>query len=299
MIRRMLLRRMIDVLLADRGGKIGDAVMRSLRRHGLNVEAFDDSAVVNDYPGYIRNLKKTVLQCRPRMIFPIFKASWVSAHRNEFDALLPYSDASVLDLLDDKLSCSQLASSLGLEQPRLYADDDFDSIERWPVVFKRAAGLSGSSVYFPESRRRLDNLVRHSSRGYLVMDYINGHDVSVDLIRWPYEDGTVFRQASAYRVIWPRQKGISYVRLGIDSPEIVSRAERLLDAVDYRGVCGVDFRVDARSGKAYFLECNPRFSGGIRSSLAAGLDLPYLLWQLANGEKPQVPKLCRHRISIG
>lgn len=290
---------MTDVLIADRGGKIGEAVAQSLRRHGLSVEIFDDGPVFNDHPGYIRNLKRCVMQFTPRMILPIFKAAWVAAHRDEFDALVPLADASVLEMLDDKVRCSALAAELGIRQPKLYADDSFDGISNWPVVFKRAGGLSGSSVYFPKDRRALDNLVKSSPKSHLVMDYVDGYDMSVDLIRWPMADGSIFRSASAYRVLWPRGKGISYIRIGADRPDIVAEAERLLDAVDYRGVCGVDFRVGRQSGKAYFLECNPRFSGGIRSSLAAGLDLPFLLWQLAGGAVPATPGLKRHRISIG
>lgn len=289
---------MIDVLIADSGGKIAQAVEKSLRRRGLSVEVFDDSLVSNDYPGYIRNLKRCALQCQPRMILPIFKASWLAAHRAEFDALVPLSESSVLEMLDDKVRCSALANGMGICQPKMYSDTDFDRITDWPIVFKRASGLSGSSVYFPKDRRALDNLVRTSPKSHLVMDYIEGYDVSVDLIRWPMADGSVFCQSAAYRVLWPRRKGISYIRMGVNRPDVLLAAEKLLDTVDFRGVCGMDFRVD-RSGKAFFLECNPRFSGGIRSSLSAGLDLPYLLWQLANGETPEKRCVRRHRISIG
>lgn len=290
---------MTDVLIADRGGKIGEAVVRSLRGHGLSVEVFDERQWTNDYPAYIRNLKRAVQQCQPRMIMPVFKAEWVARHRAEFPTLIPVSDAAVLEELDDKVQCSALAKSLGIDQPRLYSDDSLDQIGSWPVVYKRSTGLSGSSIYFPKTRSALDNLIRSSAKPHLVMDYIDGYDLSVDLIRWPMVDGSIFRRAAAYRVLWPRGKGISYIRIGVDRPDLISAAEKILDAVDYRGVCGVDFRVDDRTGQAFFLECNPRFSGGIRSSLAAGLDLPFLLWQLAGGAVPATPGLKRHRISIG
>lgn len=56
----------LDILIADRGGKIGKAVEECLRAHGLSVEVLDESAVVNDEPGYIRLLRKKVEECRPR-----------------------------------------------------------------------------------------------------------------------------------------------------------------------------------------------------------------------------------------
>lgn len=292
---------MVDVLLADKGGKIGEAVERSLRSHRLSVAVFDDSAVANDEPGYVRNLRKTVLSCSPRVIIPIFKAEWLAKHRAEFMDItpapsIPIASYEALSTLDDKVRCSGLAASLGIRQPRLYQDGELDAIDTWPVVFKRPRGLSGSSVYFPKNAKALRNLVRTSPE-HLVMDFIEGYDISVDMIRWETPDGRVFHSAAAYRVLLPRRKGISYLRIGVRRPDLEEAALRLLEAVGYQGVAGLDFRIDRKTGKAYFLECNPRFSGGIRSTLAAGLDLPYLIWKAANGLELQAPAIRHFKIS--
>lgn len=288
----------IDILIADKGGKIGEVVAKSLRRHGLRVEVFDDTQVRNDKPGYIRDLKRAIETWHPEMLIPIFKAGWLAesklAHSTPAESM-----AQALDTLDDKVKCCGLAERLGIPQPRMYEDSQTENIQHWPVVYKRATGLSGSSVYFPKNKKALENLLRSSGKPHLVMDYIEGYDISVDIIRWPLGDGTVFCEAAAYKVLWPKEKGISKIRVGVNRPEIIAHAKRILEAIDYKGVCGMDFRVDSSSGKAYFLECNPRFSGGIKSSLAAGLDLPFLLWQLSKGENPGPLKLRHHRISIG
>ena len=74
-----------------------------------------------------------------------------------------------------------------------------------------------------------------------------------------------------------KAKGISILRESIEGSDLIAVARKLLDAVDYQGVCGLDFRREAGTGKAYFLECNPRFSGGLCSQIASGFDLPALL----------------------
>jgi len=288
---------MVDVLIADRGDKIGDAVANSLRDHGLSVEVFDDAAVANDEPGYVRNIRRKVEECRPRMVMPIFKAEWLARHREEIGAAIPVCEAETIALLDDKVACSALCGRLGIQQPHMYMDSEIGEISRWPVVYKRAAGLSGSSVYFPKDAKALGNLIKSSTKPHLVMDYIDGYDVSVDAIRWPLEGGGTYVQAAAYRVLLPKKKGISYLRIGSSRKDIIDVALLILEATNFKGVCGFDFRIDRKTGKAYFLECNPRFSGGIRSSLAAGLDLPWLLWQLECGEIPESVKLKKHRIS--
>lgn len=294
----------IDILIADNGGKIGENVMMSLRRHGLRTVVLDDKEVRNDKPGYVRNLRNAIRELHPRMILPVFKAQWLAEYKDlltqeDRSLLIPVCSAQVLDTLDDKVKCSRLVQGLGIPQPKMYGDSQAEEITSWPVVYKRASGLSGSSVYFPKDSKALGNLIRSSSKPHLIMDFIDGYDVSIDAIRWTMSDGSTYFQAVAYRVLWPRQKGISKIRMGVCGEELRDQARRILDAVDYEGVCGLDFRIDRKSGRACFLECNPRFSGGIRSSLAAGLDLPFLMWRLANGETPERLRLHRHRLSIG
>lgn len=303
--------REIDILITDGAtSRIGTAVLRSLRRRGLSCEAIDDKQVLKDGPGYLRLLKATLEDVRPMMLLPIFKGELIAGNRSMVpdSTVIPLSDAGTIRLLDDKCEASALCARLGIPQPRLYQDSDFmpgteeesmadhqcPALEWRPLVFKRSTGLGGDSVYFPKDSTALRRLIRScGGRPHLIMDYVDGYDVSVDAIRW---DG--WFQAAAYRTMVPKHKGTSLVRIGVDMPELVSYAKSILDAAGYRGPCGIDFRVDRRTGKAYFLECNPRFSGGIRSDLSAGFDMPYLLWQLGTGTEPSGLRLRHHRISI-
>jgi Carbamoylphosphate synthase large subunit (split gene in MJ) len=273
----------VDILVPETGGRTGDAVVASLRAHGLEVAVMDSSDVTNDEPGFIRHLKAFAAECRPRMIMPIFKAKEVARHRSELPAgtLIPVARAEILERLDDKCLASELAASLGIPQPRLYSDSEYDCIPRYPVVFKRNQGLSGSGVYFPRSREALEKLARSAAgRPHLVCDFLEGFDVSVDAVRM---EG--YFHAECYKVLEPKGKGISTLRESIVCPEIVKHLERMLEATEYEGVCGADFRLSG--GKAYFLECNPRFCGGMTTQIAAGFDIPFILWQLATGHIPE------------
>ncbi len=275
-----------DILIPELGGKIAEVVAKSLRKHGLEVAIFDDSRFGKDEMGYLRELRKAISELQPAAVMPIFRGECLAREwcrtSGTTSAPLLCESAEKIALLDDKVTCSDLVKDLGIPQPRMYKDEEVEAIGKWPVVFKRARGLSGSSVYFPKDRKALDNLIRSCIipatsrrpeivRPHLIMDYIKGYNVSVDAFRWA-KDGEVHFEAIAYRTLWPVGKGISKVRIRVRRPQLIDYARRILDSVDYNGVCGLDFR------KAYFLECNPRFSGGLRTSLAAGLDLPWLLW---------------------
>jgi len=273
-----------DVLIVDAGASsVGLQISRSLRSKGLRVCSIENDHKLNE-KDFVSRIKDKAIECGVRMIIPVFNAEVLSRHRDEFPGIaIPFDAPEKLQLLDNKVSACELAGKLGILQPAAYATPE--CVEQYPVVFKRAGGHGGDSVYFPKFRKALENLVSTSKPGtYLITDEIEGDDVSVDALRW---DGFFF--AGAYEVILPKAKGISVLRESIDSPELFETARKIMDAVDFKGVCGFDFRREKGSGRYYFLECNPRFSGGLRSQTASGFDIPWLLWQLASGRKPSVP----------
>ena len=65
----------------------------------------------------------------------------------------------------------------------------------------------------------------------------------------------------------------------------VGYAKKLLDYVDFKGVCGIDFRYDPQTMKVAFIEVNARFTGGLATPIAAGFDIPWVLYTLATTGK--------------
>lgn len=292
-----------DILLTEAGGPVGCRVFRSLSRLGLRVAVCDSTdsgrRALPPAPvrrrtcppacerNYVRELRKIVAETGVRALLPVFYPDLIARNRAAFPGLLiPLDDAEKLALLDDKVRCSAWADSLGVLQPQRYRLPEEDlpgvpSVEQahFPLVFKRASGHGGDSVYFPKSMAPLLHLAGNSAPGsYLITEEIAGEDVSVDALRW----GDRF-YAGAYRVLLPKAKGVSVLRESMVAPALVSVVRKMLDSIDFQGVCGMDFRLGA-DGRFYFLECNPRFSGGLASQVASGFDVPALLWKAACGE---------------
>jgi predicted ATP-grasp superfamily ATP-dependent carboligase len=57
-------------------------------------------------------------------------------------------------------------------------------------------------------------------------------------------------------------------------------ATRLLKHFNWHGVAMVEFKLN-HQGEPFLLEVNPRFWGSINQAVQAGVDFPYLLYQLA------------------
>lgn len=268
-----------DILLTNPCGRTGEIIRKDLEAKGLAVAVMEGPNARKMTPAYLRALEKEILNTGPRMVVPVFFPEILAGHRDLFPGVrIPLDDAAKIRRLDNKTSACALAAESGVPQPRMWQSPD--EVDTYPLVFKRPEGQGGDSVYFPKTPQALRNLMRTAPSGVILQEFIEGTDVCVDCLRW---DG--FFHAAAYRVLEPRMKGVSTLRESVEAGELGDYCRRMLDAVDYHGVCGFDFRVSETDGKAYFLECNPRFSGGIESALAVGFDIPWLYYRLALGEK--------------
>ena len=68
-------------------------------------------------------------------------------------------------------------------------------------------------------------------------------------------------------------------------PELERYSKQILDKVDYKGVCGIDFKVNEKTKEAVFIEVNARFTGGLATPMAGGFDIPYIVYSLFTSGK--------------
>jgi D-aspartate ligase len=69
----------------------------------------------------------------------------------------------------------------------------------------------------------------------------------------------------------------------VDNPAIEEPARRLLAAISYSGLVELEFKVDPRTGQAKLLDINARTWLWHMVARRAGVDFPYLTWQLIHG----------------
>lgn len=156
-------------------------------------------------------------------------------------------------------------------------------VKDFPVVFKTVIGNSAKGVFFPGSHQELMELQsEYCGSEVLIEEWLEGNDVCVDCLRW-----NDFFQATVYRALVTKTAGggTTTQREIISMPELEEYAHKFLDSVNYNGVCGLDFRYDKESGRVGFIEMNARFTGGLATPIAAGFDIPYMLYTLSTGGK--------------
>jgi len=76
----------------------------------------------------------------------------------------------------------------------------------------------------------------------------------------------------------------TYVETIDEIPEIESAARRWLESVKFTGLAEVDFKLHPQTGGYKMLDVNARAWGWHACCAYAGVDFPYLMWKLAQGE---------------
>ncbi len=290
-----------DVIVTYCWNRVGYNILRSLSAHGLHVWAADTSRrnicsmskfcdgsftypdPFTDEERFIDCLVGNVKELRPSVLMPTHDEGIVIArHRDRFpsDLIIPVESADKLQTLSNKKAATLLAEEAGVPVPAVYGSPD--EVESYPVVYKTTVGNSAKGVFFPKSRNQLDELSeQYKGTETLIEEWIGGSDVCIDCLR--YGD---FFFASVYRALVTKTDGggTTTQREIIEMPELIGYARKFLDYVGYNGVCGLDFRVDPEKNRVAFIEMNARFTGGLATPIAAGFDMPYLLYALATGK---------------
>lgn len=306
-----------DIILTYCWNRVGYTILRILSEKGLKVWAADTSKKnicsmskfctgsftypdpFTEEEAFICVLKEKVTELKPRVLMPTHDESVViMRHREEFpkELVIPYESEEVLLNLANKAWATKMAKEAGCPIPKVY--QSVEEVESYPVVFKTVIGNSAKGVYFPKSKDELLALMQESHGNVfskdsemLLQEWIGGTDYSVDCVRW---DG--FWKSSVYHALVTKTDGggTTTQREIVAAPELEKYAKLLLDAVDYHGVCGLDFRYDSETGKSAFIEVNARFTGGLATPVAAGFNIPWAVYKLATEGRYDEP--CDARI---
>lgn len=295
-----------DVILTYCWNRVGYTILKSLHQKGLKVWAADTSKrnicsmskfctgsftypdPFTEEDAFIQVLKDKVAELRPRVLMPTHDESVViMRHRDEFpaDLIIPYEGEEKLLLLANKSKSTELARKAGVPVPEVYKS--IDEVKSYPVVFKTVIGNSAKGVFFPKDREELVKLMdEHREEETLLEEWIGGTDYSVDCVRW---DG--FCKTSVYHALVTKTDGggTTTQREIVNMPQLEAAALKLMDAVDFHGVCGLDFRYDAENNKIAYIETNARFTGGLATPVAAGFDIPWIVYKLATEGKYTEP----------
>ncbi len=114
-----------------------------------------------------------------------------------------------------------------------------------------------------------------AEKGFVYMEYLPGKEWTVDIIT--DKDGGALAIVPRIRI--KTRGGVSVVgKVKLDE-KIIGYSKRILKELEFSGALNIQFRED-KDGKPKLQEINPRFSGGLDITMAAGANLPKILVDL-------------------
>ena len=192
------------------------------------------------------------------------------------------SDPESLRIALSKEQSLEFVRRLGIPIPRTRRARDAKEIEReaadlgGDVVLKSDGGSAGSTVRLLREGERADpalveKLTAGGTRPVLVQRRLTGPKLLVTVV---YERG-VERASCAHEKIaaWPASFGVTAFGVTRRVPEAHDYAHRIFQLLAWHGPANVEFRQDARDGRWYFMEINPRVPSSIGLPGEAGVNI--------------------------
>lgn len=309
------------VLILDANQRSALAVTRSLGRHGITLTTADETLTALagcsryskryfTYPSprlhpekFISAIAKFCKQENINIIFPMTEltTNLLLKNQNQFPNItLPFPDINRIDSIADKCSLLQLAKSLDVPIPASRYVNSLKDLPvelnelDYPLVLKPANSwleFQGdwlhSSVRFAKNSNEAADILKQDpafqSHPFLMQEYVPGKGAGVFAL---YDKGKALTFFAHKRLREkPPQGGVSVLSESTQvDPRLLAYTRALLDHVGWHGIAMVEFRVE-KNGTARLMEINTRFWGSLQLAVDAGVDFPWLLYQLACGEK--------------
>ncbi len=294
---------MPKVLITDGLWRKTLVAVRALGKAGATLTVTGDSAFTSSF--FSRYCSRRLRTPSPVQSPEGFRKAIVDELRAErYDLIIPMEDDSIRALLParpeieslarfpfpsdkslfrafDKAKSIEACRRLGIPVPRQFSSFKEIAANDYPIVLKPKTGCGSHGVRYVESPERLSAVLesRHlEADGYLIQERLppEGEGLGASLLfdsRHTCLAGFTHKRLRDY----PVSGGPSTLRESTRAPELLEMATRLLRDLEWRGVAMVEFKRDARTGIATFMEINPRFWGSLALPVASGVNFPVLL----------------------
>jgi predicted ATP-grasp superfamily ATP-dependent carboligase len=307
------------------------AITRSLGRRGISVLVGEQEPVAlasssrycarhvtypspdRDPGGFERFLVDFVRRERIDVVVPVTDVTTSSICLRQ-DLLRPHSAIAAptfeaFDRMTDKSRALQAAALSGIPIPRTLLAEGAAGLRRivdqvqYPAVVKPVRsriltrrGWLGTRVHYAASEadlwRLYDQTDYLSSHPSLIQPRIVGPGVGLFAL---FDRGRLLT-AFAHRRLRekPPSGGVSVLCESVPvDPQLRDDAVRLLGPLGWHGVAMLEYKRDRETGGRFLIEVNGRFWGSLQLAVDAGVDFPYLSWQVALGMTPDVPPTYR------
>jgi len=283
---------MSNILVTAVGSYSADIVIKTLKMHGhavigcdvypkgwivdaYNVDTFYQvpyATEVNDYLQHIRRICEThKIQYIVPLTDPevdVLSCEKVTFAASDIHVCTP--DEEVVRLCRNKYELPLYLSRNGVENIIPTCLLGSNQITTYPVFLKPISGRGSIGCKIVHTNTELEQ-IKHAVNNseYIVQPFITGRVITVDVVHDPSTNTTI---CVARRELLRTVTGAGTTVEIIEDPELESLCIRIAEITGIVGAVNIEFLEDSE-GKLFFLEINPRFSGGVEFTHLAGYNV--------------------------
>jgi carbamoyl-phosphate synthase large subunit len=258
------------------------------------VDAIFQAPRVNE-AGYLKALLEICRKEKVNLLIPLYEPEFLilAKQRDQFKKLgttLLLSGADTLKTCSDKLETHRFFNEFAINTPKTWPIMEKPISDQFPLFVKPRSGMGSAGAYKVTTQSELDFLANRN-RDLIVQDCISGTEYTLD---------TLSDLNGRALAVVPRER--IEVRAGevvksrtLDRPDLIQQGKYIIETLGIIGPATLQCIDDGLM--VYWIEVNPRFGGGVPLSIRAGVDYPYLLYRIYNGE-PLQPILGEYQTNL-
>jgi carbamoyl-phosphate synthase large subunit len=266
-----------------RPGLTGEVVVCDVNPASPAVHVADRAFEVpfSDDPGYFDAVLAICVRHGIGLVVPTIddEIPRFAAARGRFDAIGVLVAASPLDTAlatTDKWETCHRLSAAGVAAATTWLPQELPASPRFPLFVKPRSGRGSVQAFPARDRDELAFFLRYVASP-VVQEYLEGPEFTVDLLC--DFDGRPLSVVPRERVVI--RAGVIDRGRTVQDPKLINLAVRCAEVFRFAGPVNIQCRIV--DGLPTVFEINPRFSGGIPLTIAAGADFPAKLVDLALG----------------
>lgn len=271
-------------------GVTGSVVTIDVNPHSPALDAADRAYLVplSSDPGYLDEIEQICRQDAIGLVIPtiddelpLFAAA--APRLAHLGARVAVSPPETCELCNDKFETCQVLDARGVAAATSYLPETLPPEPLLPLFVKPRGGRGGVGAVAVSTRRELDFYLEQVEQP-VIQEYLAGPEFTIDVL---------CDFGGRPLAVVPRERVV--IRAGVIDRGRTVHDTRLIElgldcaaALSFRGAVNIQCRVV--DGRPVVFEVNPRFSGGMPLTIAAGVDMPRLLIELALGRsvRPRV-----------
>ena len=243
-------------------------------------------------PGYIDALLEICVAERVTLVVPTIddELTVFGEARERFRAVGAFaacSSAATAEACNDKYETCVRLNAMGVPAAHTWLPHELQATTAFPLFIKPRVGRGAVDAHLIRDGRDLAYFLGCIDAP-VIQEYLSGPEFTIDVLCDPR--GRPISIVPRERVVI--RSGVIDRGRTVKSKPLMELAERVCETFVFTGALNIQCRM--RGSDAAVFEINPRFSGGIDLTIAAGADFPNLLVQMALGRR-LMPRLGEFR----